>query len=74
MFLMIIHIDAPIVFDAVWAAFDAFMIFWVASLGLGDTRVTFDGSSISIERGVPGLALSRRTIPASDVHTLAAVV
>ncbi len=74
MFLMIIHIDAPIVFDAVWAAFDAFMIFWVASLWLGDTRVTLDGSSISIARGVPGLALSRRTIPASEVHAVAAAV
>jgi hypothetical protein len=74
MFLMIIHIDAPIVFDAVWAAFDAFMIFWVASLWLGDTRVMLDGSSISIARGVPGLALSRRTIPASEVHAVAAAV
>jgi hypothetical protein len=73
MFLMIIHIDAPIVFDAVWAAFDAFMLFWVASLWLGDTRVTLDGLSMIIERGVPGLALSRRMIPASDVHALAAV-
>ncbi len=74
MFLMIVHIDAPIVFDAVWAAFDAFMLFWVASLWLGDTRVTLDGSSITIERGLPGLALTSRTIPASDVHAIAAVV
>lgn len=74
MFLMIIHIDAPIVFDAVWAAFDAFMIFWVASLWLGDTRVTLDGTSITIARGVPGLALSRRTIPASEVHGVTAAV
>ena len=74
MFLMIIHIDAPIVFDAIWAAFDAFMIFWVASLWLGDTRVTLDRSSIDIARGVPGLALSHRTIPASEVHAVAAAV
>jgi hypothetical protein len=74
MFLMIIHIDAPIVFDAIWAAFDAFMIFWVASLWLGDTRITLDGSSIDIARGVPGLAFSHRTIPASEVHAVAAAV
>jgi hypothetical protein len=74
MFLMIIHIDAPIVFDAVWAAFDVFMILWAASLWFGDTRVTIDGSSITIARGIPGLALSRRTIPASEVHTVAAIV
>jgi hypothetical protein len=74
MFLMIVHIDAPIVFDALWAAFDVFMLFWVASLWLGDTRVTIDGSSITIARGIPGLALSRRTIPASEVHTVAAIV
>ena len=74
MFLMIVHIDAPIVFDAVWAAFDVFMLFWVASLWLGDTRVTIDESSITIARGIPGLALSRRTIPASEVHTVAAIV
>jgi hypothetical protein len=74
MFLMIIHIDAPIVFDAIWAAFDAFMIFWVASLWLGDTRVTLDGSSIDIARGVPGLTLSHRIIPASEVHAVDAAV
>lgn len=74
MFLMIIHIDAPIVFDAVWAGFDAFMIFWVASLWLGDTRVIVDGSSISILRGIPGLVLSRRIIPASDVHAVVAAI
>jgi hypothetical protein len=74
MFLMIIHIDAPIVFDAVWAAFDAFLIFWVASLWLGDTRVTLDGSSIEIARGLPDLTLARRTIPASEVHGVAAAI
>jgi hypothetical protein len=73
MFLMIIHIDAPIVFQAVWAGFEAFMIFWVASLWLGDTRVIVDRSSISILRGIPGLALSRRIIPASEVHAVAVV-
>lgn len=72
MFLMIIRIDAPIVFDAVWAACDAFLFFWAAALWLGDTRVTLDGSSISIAHGVPGLALSRRTISASEVHAVAA--
>jgi hypothetical protein len=74
MFLMIVHIDAPIVFDAVWAAFDVFMFLWVGSLWLGDTRVTIDGSSITIARGIPGLVLSRRTIPAAEVHTVAAIV
>lgn len=74
MFLMIVHIDAPIVFDAVWAAFDVFMFLWVGSLWLGDTRVTIDGTSITIARGIPGLVLSRRTIPASEVHTVAAIV
>ncbi len=72
MFLMIIRIDAPIVFDAVWAVCDAFMLFWAAALWLADTRVTLDGSSISIARGVPGIALSRRTIPASEVHAVVA--
>ncbi len=72
MFLMILHIDAPVVFDAVWAAFDAFMIVWVVSLWLGDTRVTLDGSSITIANGIPGLVLLRRTIPASEVHAVAA--
>jgi len=74
MFLMIVHIDAPIVFDAVWAALDFFMLLWVGSLWLGDTRVTIDGSSITIARGIPGLVLSRRTIPAAEVHTVAAIV
>jgi hypothetical protein len=74
MFLMIVHIDAPIVFDAVWAALDVFMLLWVGSLWLSDTRVTIDGSSITIARGIPGLVLSRRTIPASEVHTVAAIV
>jgi hypothetical protein len=74
MFLMIVHIDAPVVFDAVWAAFDAFMIFGVASLWFGDTRVTLDGSSIDVARGVPGVALSHRTIPASEVHGVTAAV
>jgi hypothetical protein len=74
MFLMIVHIDAPIVFDAVWAALDIFMFLWVGSLWLGDTRVTIDGSSITIARGIPGLVLSRRTIPAAEVHTVAAIV
>jgi hypothetical protein len=74
MFLMILHIDAPIVFDAVWAALDVFMLLWVGSLWLGDTRVTIDGSSITIARGIPGLVLSRRTIPAGEVDTVAAIV
>jgi len=72
MFIMIVRIDAPIVFDAIWAACDVLLFCWAAALWLGDTRVTLDGSSISIARGVPGLALSRRTIPASEIHAVVA--
>jgi hypothetical protein len=72
MFLMIIRIDAPILFDTIWAACNAFLFLWAAALWLGDTRVTLDGSSICIARGVPGIALSRRTIPASEVHAVVA--
>lgn len=74
MFLMILHIDAPIIFDVVWAAFDIFMLFWVGSLWFGDTRVLLDGTSISVSRGVPGLTLLHHTVPASEVHSLTAVV
>ena len=72
MLIMILRLDVPIVFVAIWAACDAFLFFWAGVLWLGETRVTLDGSSISLARGVLGFVLSRRTIAASEVHAVLA--